>query len=353
LVSTAVASGTQATSVRVTATLSTNPAITAQSTAVSILGAPPAFNHFSMAAQKLNIPGRVTFGLQDKISAYVNDRFGNAVPPGTSVSFITNAASVVIPTTTDVSGVATATLQSEGIVPPSGVVTVLAYTHGEESFNDNNGNGIFDAGDTILSDDVPEPFIDFRPYPPADAACTVPAPSWLCNDRFDPDTQFELFPRDPNGNGKWDSIGTTGIGQGTHGTWDNDILVFDVFPVTFSGPTQAPFLEGCSPGPCSGFHLLPGDSMSFTIDVHDDLFNPLAGGSTIAVTSSGGTITGGNISVPDGESFNRLVDGLTRFSFVLSVDSSITNTTPANITVTISSPNGNVAVVLTSGVVGP
>jgi Bacterial Ig-like domain (group 1) len=352
LVSTAVASGTQATSVRVTATLSTNPAITAQSTAVSILGAPPAFNHFSMAAQKLNIPGRVTFGLQDKISAYVNDRFGNAVPPGTSVSFITNAASVVSPTTTDASGVATATLLSEGLVPPSGVVTVLAYTHGEESFNDNNGNGIFDAGDTILTDDVPEPFIDFRPYPPADAACTVPAPSWLCNDRFDPNTQFEFF-TDTNGNGVWDSVGTTGIGQGTHGVWDNNIRVFDVFPVTFSGPTQAPILESCSPGPCSGFHLLPGESMSFTIDVHDDLVNPLAGGSTIAVTSSGGTITGGSISLPDGESFNRLVNGLTRFSFVLSVDSTITTTTPANITVTISSPNGNVAVVLTSGVVGP
>ncbi|MFI5394749.1 MAG: Ig-like domain-containing protein [Candidatus Binatia bacterium] len=352
LVSTAVASGTQATSVRVTATLASNPSITAQSTAVSILGAPPDFNHFSMAAQKLNIPGRVTFGLQDQISAYVNDRFGNAVPLGTSVSFITNAASVVSPTMTDANGVATATLLSEGIVPPSGVVTVLAYTHGEESFLDNNGNGVFDAGDTILTDDVPEPFIDFRPYPPADAACTVPAPSWLCNNRFDPNTQFEFFV-DTNGNGVWDSVGTTGIGQGTHGVWDNNILVFDVFPVTFSGPTQAPILDGCSPGPCSGFHLLPGQSMSFTIDVHDDLVNPLAGGSTIAITSSGGTITGGSITLPDGESFNRLINGLTRFSFILSVDSTVTNTTPANITVTITSPNGNLTSILTGGVVGP
>ena len=352
LVSTAVTSGTQATTVRVIATLVTNPGISAQSTAVSILGAPPAFNHFSIAAKQANVQGRVTFGLSDPISVYVNDRFGNAVPPGTAVSFVTNAASVVSPTTTDASGVATATLVTEGVVPPSGIVTVMAYTHGEESFIDNNGNGIFDAGDTIWTDDIPEPFIDFRPAPPADASCSVPAPSWLCNNRFNLNTPFELF-MDTNGNGLWDSVGTTGIGQGTHSVWDNNVIVFRTIPVTFSGPTQAPVLESCLPGPCSGFHLLPGASMLFTIDVHDDLVNPLVGGSTIAITASTGTVTGGGITVPDGESFNQLVDGLTRFSFLLSADASLTNTTPTTISVKITSPNGNVTSLLTSGVVGP
>ncbi|MFN8625445.1 MAG: Ig-like domain-containing protein [Candidatus Binatia bacterium] len=359
VVQTAVTSGVQATSVRVTASVQSLPGVSAQSTAVSILGAPPAMNHFSIAAAKLNIPGRVTYGLEDQISAFVNDRFGNAVPPGTAVSFITNAASVVSPTTTNAAGVATATLLSEGVVPPSGIVTVLAYTHGEESFLDNNGNGIFDTGDAILTDDVAEPFIDFRPPPadlllppPNDGACTVPAPSPACNNRFDPNTPFEFF-TDTNATAVWDSISTTGSGQGQHGVWDHNILVFDTVPITFSGPTQAPVLEACQPGPCSGFHLLPGQSMAFTIDVHDDLRNPLTGGSTISVTTSGGKIDGGNISVPDGESFNRLVPGLTQFTFVLSVDATVDKTTPANITVTIASPNGNVTTVLTSGVVGP
>jgi hypothetical protein len=352
LVNTTVTSGTLATTVRVTAALVTNPAVSAQSTAVSILGAPPALNHFSIAAAQLNIQGRVTYGLSDQIAAYVNDRFGNAVPPGTAVSFVTNAASVVSPTTTDASGVATATLLTEGLVPPSGIVTVMAYTHGEESFHDNNGDGIFDAGDTIWTDDISEPFIDFRPYPPADAGCSVSAPSSFCNNRFDVSTPFELF-MDTNSNGVWDSIGTTGIGQGTHGVWDNNILLFAIIPVTFSGPTQAPVLAGCSPGPCSGFHLLPGQSMSFTINVHDDLVNPLVGGSTINITASNGTVIGGNITVPDGESFNQLVDGLTRFSFVLSADSSLTETKSAAVSVTITSPNGNLVSLLTSGVVGP
>lgn len=80
---------------------------------------------------------------------------------------------------------------------------------------------------------------------------------------------------------------------------------------------------------------------------------PLTGGSTIVVTTFGGKIDGGSIWVPDRESFNPLLPGLTQFTFVLSVDSRIDKTTPANITLTISSPNGNLTTVLTSEVVGP
>ncbi len=93
--------------------------------------------------------------------------------------------------------------------------------------------------------------------------------------------------------------------------------------------------------------------MSFTIDVSDDLRNPLVGGSTIAVTASAGTVTGGGITIPDGESFNQLVDGLTRFTFLLSADPTSTTTTPTNVSVNISSPNGSLTSLLTSGVVGP
>jgi hypothetical protein len=354
-VSTAVTSGIQASAVRVVANVTANPGIAAQSTAVSILGAPPAVNHFSVAANKLNIQGRVTFGLQNQISAFVNDRFGNAVPPGTAVSFITNAASVVSPTTTDASGVATATLLTEGVVPPSGIVTVMAFTHGEESFLDNNGNGIFDGGDSILTDDLPEPFIDFRPLPPADAGCAISPPSPFCNRRFDTGTSFERFV-DTNNNGVWDSgpppMGT--LGQGTHGVWDNNILVFGTIPVTFSGPLVTPTLAGCSSPPCNGFTIPNGGSISFTINVHDDLLNPIVGGSTIAVTSSAGTVSGGSITVPDGESFNQLVPGLTQFSFVLA-DADATTVAappaPASIVVTVTSPNGNSTAIVASGTI--
>lgn len=342
-VSTTVTSGIQASSVRVVATVVSNPSINGQSTAVSILGAPPAFNSFSVASAKQNIAGRLQSGLENTISAFVNDRFGNAVPPGTAVSFITNAASVVAPTTTGANGVATATLLSEGIFTPTGIVTVMAYTRGEESFVDNNGNGIFDQGiDLILTDNEPEPYIDFRPFPPLDAACPISPPSPICNDMFTPNTQFERF-IDLNANGIWDD-------QGTSGVWDNNMVVFDKTWVTFSGPLQAVTVAGCSSPPCDPFNIPNGSSMTFTINVHDDLRNPIVGGSTINVSATVGTLAGGSITVPDVQSFNQLVVGATQFQFVLSdPDPTTTQATPTTVSVTIQSQNGNGTFILATG----
>ena len=116
-VTTTLTSGTRTTTVQVLARVDANddgtPDFQAQSTAVAIIGAPPAQTRFSIAPERLNVAGRVTFGIENEVSAFVNDRFGNAVPPGTSVSFLTNGASIVDPSTTNLSGVATATLITE------------------------------------------------------------------------------------------------------------------------------------------------------------------------------------------------------------------------------------------------
>jgi hypothetical protein len=348
-VTTTLTSGTRTTSVQVIAHVDANgdgmPDLSAQSTAVAILGAPPAQTRFSVAPELLNIAGRVTFGLSDTISAFANDRFGNAVPPGTAVSFITNGASVVNPTTTATSGVSTATLLSEGQVPPTGIVTITAFTRGEEGFLDNNGNGRFDPGiDTITTDNEAEPFIDFRPLPPLDSGCAIPPPSPFCNLAFDPMTPFELFV-DANSDGVWDT-------QGTSGQWDDNILVWDTATVTFSGPLVAPFTqtEG-NVQPVNNFVVENGGSLGFVLEVHDDLVNPLVGGSSITVQASIGQIVGGNITVPDGESFNQLVDGLTRFHFIL-VDSSPSRMMPqqVQITVSVTSKNGNGSFIIAQGV---
>src|SRR5262249_44471565 len=239
-VTTTVTTGVRAATIRVVA--AADPLgngtfnLLAQSTAVAVLGAPPAQNRFSAAPMTLNVAGRVLFGIQDPVTAFVNDRFGNAVPPGTVVSFTSNGASVVNQMTTDANGQSIVTLITEEQVPPTGLVPVLAYTRGEEGFQDNNGNGVFDAGiDTILDDNQPEPFIDFRPLPPNDASCPIPPPSSMCNDAFNPGAPFELFV-DVNHNGIWDT-------QGTPGVWDNNIVVFDSFPVTFSGHLVTPVLS--------------------------------------------------------------------------------------------------------------
>jgi hypothetical protein len=68
--------------------------VVTQFTPVNVVGAPPTFDRFSLAAEFVNIAGRVTLGLEDEITAFLNDRFGNAIPQGTVVNFITNGASV-------------------------------------------------------------------------------------------------------------------------------------------------------------------------------------------------------------------------------------------------------------------
>jgi len=297
---------------------------------------------FSIAPDRLNIAGRVQLGIENEVSAFVNDRFGNAVPPGTAVSFISNGASVVNPTTTDADGVAVATLITEEEIPPTGIVTVLAFTRGEEPFRDSNGNGVFDPGvDSIAIDHAVEPFIDFRPLPAFDAGCTIFPPSSFCNLEFDPSVPYELFV-DANRNEIWDR-------QGTAGVWDTNILVFRTIAVTFSGPLVTPVVSPAS------FAIPNGGSQLFTVEVHDDLRNPLVGGSTIAITVNGGLVFGSPITVPDGQSFNQLVNGLNRFSFVVS-DAQPVEDPPqppiaTSVVVTVASENGSGSFILASGTI--
>ncbi len=352
-VTTTLTSGTRTTSVQVIARVDANgdgtPDFSTQSTAVAIFGAPPAQPRFSIAPELRNIAGRVSFGITDGVSAFVNDRFGNAVPP-TSVSFLPNGASVVVPSMTTSSGVATATLISEGLViPPTGIITILAWTVGEEGFLDNNGNGRFDAGtDTITTDNQPEPFIDFRPLPLLDGGCPLPAPSPFCNFAFDPFTPFEHFIDAGPLNETWGA-------QGTSGVWDDDVLVWDSTTVTFSGPLVSPVATADDGQPVDNFMIPDGGSLSFTLEVHDDLVNPLVGGSTISVQANVGQVIGGSITIPDGQSFNQLLDGLTRFHFTL-LDSAPGEGMAAqlvNVTVTVTSQNGNLSIIIADGVILP
>ncbi|MEO8603586.1 MAG: Ig-like domain-containing protein, partial [bacterium] len=93
-----ILAGTQATAVQLTATVDVNDdginEIVNQFTPVNIVGGLPNADRFSLAANFLNIAGRVTFGLEDEITAFLNDHYGNAVAPGTVVNFTTNGASV-------------------------------------------------------------------------------------------------------------------------------------------------------------------------------------------------------------------------------------------------------------------
>lgn len=319
-VSTVVTSGRRTSNVRVRAELVANPSIFTLSVGVAVLGAPPAADRFSIAAQHVNVAGRVTLGINDVITAFLNDRFGNAVPQGTAVSFLSNASSVVNPSVSDADGRASATLITEGgRFPPDGIVRVLAFTRGEEPFIDANGDGIYNPGEVFA--DIPEPFIDANG-----------------NGVYDPDDPFELFV-DVNGNGVWDSA------QGPD-VWDGNAMIWDVIPVTFSGPTIV-ILQ-----PTSGFVIADGGTQEFTLSIADSLNNPLVAGTTISISTSEGISLRGlpaSFTLEGAQSFGQTINGLNFFNFSVidaqpgqgANDQSVEVIVTVNSPPSISAPGGN------------
>ncbi len=323
-VSTVLTSGRRTSSVRVRAELVSDPTIFTQSGGVRIVGAPPAFDRFSLAAAFVNVAGGVTLGIEDTITAFLNDRFGNAAPEGTVVSFQSNASSVVNPTLSDSDGRANATLITEGgRFPPDGIVRVIGFTRGEEAFVDANGDGVYNLGETFS--DVPEPFIDANG-----------------NNVYDPENPFETLV-DVNGNGVWDSA------QGP-GVWDSNALIWRDIAITFSGNTILDIQ------PSGGYTIPDGGSQAFTLSLSDFLDNPIVGGSTVAITVSEGLELLGqpaSFQLPDAQSFGNPIFGLNRFSFAVAdaepgvgdvnVNASVTVTVTSDPTTAAPGGNGSVS----------
>ncbi len=97
---------------------------------VPILSGPPDRAHFSLAVEKLNVPGGVIAGLTDRVTAFVFDRFSNPVPAGTSVSFSTTAGGIEGSALTDAQGRASANLITAEPLPQDGFAAVTARTVG-------------------------------------------------------------------------------------------------------------------------------------------------------------------------------------------------------------------------------
>ncbi|WP_064791700.1 hypothetical protein [Shewanella woodyi] len=200
LVQTVVGSGSVATVIRVTGTISgSDPAISSQSTQLVVTTGIPDQDSFSLSASNFNPEGWSEEGTAVQITAKLSDAFNNRVPDGTSVTFRTEGGDIVDSClTTD--GDCTVDWQSKNPrpfgatvqplaldgqgrqywdvrqhyylgQPMGGRVTVTAIAVGEESFADTNGNGRFDAnevtaflGKNTAGDDfdLNEPFEDFN-----------------------------------------------------------------------------------------------------------------------------------------------------------------------------------------------
>lgn len=170
LVSTVVQAGTVHTSVVVTASLPAGSNVAdATSSALTISTGIPTQSNFSISAGTLNLEAYNVDGVTDPITVHLADRFNNPVPDGTAVTFTTDGGQIGGQCLT-VAGTCSVTWTSADPRPGDpatgsnvtplhpGRVAILAYAVGEETFFDNNGNGIFDDGDTFT--DIPEIFED-------------------------------------------------------------------------------------------------------------------------------------------------------------------------------------------------
>lgn len=127
-VSTSVASGTSSGVVKVRATCE---GVYSEVVNLVVSGGPPDAAHFSLAASKVNIAGRLLFGIADPITAFLYDQYGNPVPAGTAVYFTSNFAGIQGSAVTDTVGRATVTLYSAAPIPDcadSGLVEITAST---------------------------------------------------------------------------------------------------------------------------------------------------------------------------------------------------------------------------------
>lgn len=147
-----VNSGTVPTPVRIKATLQGSTISTVSSALAIAVGLPSQLN-FSFAQRTINIEGYNLQGTTNTYTVIASDRLGNPVPDGTAINFVAEGGQIQATqqTALNASGIATATANfvTASPVPVDGRVTVLAYALGEKSFLDTNGNNVYDAGEVF------------------------------------------------------------------------------------------------------------------------------------------------------------------------------------------------------------
>jgi hypothetical protein len=133
---------------------------------VAIHGGLPDSAHFSLAVKKLNFAGYNIYGLTDQITAYVGDKYGNPVKPGTAVYFTTTGGIIEGSALTDDVGQASVNLISSAPKPihpllGAGFATITGRTadenqHQIESYATVLFSGIPQISVSPMSINVPD-----------------------------------------------------------------------------------------------------------------------------------------------------------------------------------------------------
>lgn len=300
-VSTVVQSGSIATPVRVIAVVD-DTTIQTQSDQLTITTGIPVAGGLSLSLETFNPEAFNYDGVDVQAFANVMDRFHNPVPNGTVVNFRTEAGRIVGScTTTDGSCAATWTSQNAELAggDADGVSTILAYAIGEESFDDENGNGRYDDDDTFTTDldeafvdydfdgtrDAGEPFIDFNVDGTYDAAGDGEFNGVLCEHSTDCSTNTSLIVSDRARIVM--STSAADIRFYTDGTLATELV---------------PFVD-------ADLTVRDGAADTITILVQDENTNIMPAGTTITVTVASGAEVSGTTSfvVPNAASLSGTV----------------------------------------------
>jgi hypothetical protein len=117
-VSTTITSGTRAGALQIVAEAKVKTVtISAAPVPIAIHGGLPDQSHFSIAFEKLNFAGWIYYGLENRITAFVGDKYSNPVPPGTIVQFRTSGGIIGGSAVTDGLGRASVILTSSSPQP--------------------------------------------------------------------------------------------------------------------------------------------------------------------------------------------------------------------------------------------
>jgi hypothetical protein len=144
--------------VRASVMLDDGTTLSTYSNVLAVSAGLPTGNAISFSASAYNPDGWARDGTESDIRVQLNDRFGNPVPDGTVVSFVSEGASVIPASCTTVSAVCNVKFVTSEYRPADGRVTVVAFAKGEESFNDANGDNLYTTGETFT--DLGPVFLD-------------------------------------------------------------------------------------------------------------------------------------------------------------------------------------------------
>lgn len=359
-VQTVVSSGTQHTSVRVTAAIA-SPALSTQSSVLTVTTGLPASAGFSIAVGAPsyassglacpNVEAYGTDGVTVPVTVRLSDRYNNPAPDGTSVAFNTNGGHVVgACATPSAPGAADGTCtvlwtsanprpQLNSDIPAllaAGRATILATAIGEETFTDTNGNGYWDPGEPFVH--LGEPYRDDNE-----------------NNAYDSGEYFLDF----NQNGVRDAPDPSatafkGIAcTGSPATCSTSTLAIGVSHLLIMSTAAANVVITSAPGfggpPLTIVRSVPPAAPHFgtiNFNVEDLNNNPMAAGTTVSVTadSAVGTISGPGATWTIG---CRTAVGGEALSVTLTAPA---NPGSGNITISVTSPGTKTVSVFTIAV---